>query len=514
MSVEGPNIIYILGDDHRVEQQGGKGHPILQTPNLDALARDGVQFTHAFCTSPACTPSRTSHYTGQWERRHGVNFNSGSSLDPVAWEQSFPMQLKNEGYFLGWVGKNHVPVGGGQRGYDSGYFESVFDYWYGNHGHSGFYPKELAERGGEIYHNARCDTQVEVFEEGVLNFLDPQQAFIESCARPLPRRPEGQPFCLCLTFNLPHAYGAGNMQLRPSDDELYITRYRDRFDEVPLPSTYIPFPNIVEPRLPLDVYDGVYLPSYDYVRSPAALRERRIREYQTISGIDRTLGNLRETLEALGLADDTIIVFSTDHGIHHGEHGLGGKCFLYEEDIRIPLIIYDPRGRYKEISRTRDELVVVPDLAPTIMDLCGLDIPDAMQGRSLRSLLDGETPEWRHEIFTEQLMDIQNYPRSESVRSREWKYIRYFARREDSRQAGQKFRGTLDDYNQCLSSTLNGEEPVYEELFSLRDDPGETVNRVDQSGCADILNALRVRVIELATEARGDDSPPKTIPCA
>ena len=106
MSVEGPNIIYILGDDHRVEQQGGKGDPILQTPNLDALARDGVQFTHAFCTSPACTPSRTSHYTGQWERRHGINFNSGSSLDPVVWEQSFPMQLKNEGYFLGWVGKN------------------------------------------------------------------------------------------------------------------------------------------------------------------------------------------------------------------------------------------------------------------------------------------------------------------------------------------------------------------------------------------------------------------------
>ena len=83
------------------------------------------------------------------------------------------------------------------------------------------------------------------------------------------------------------------MQLRPSDDELYITRYRDRFDEVPLPSTYIPFPNIVAPRLPLDVYDGVYLPSYDYVRSPAALRERRIREYQTISGIDRMLGHLR-----------------------------------------------------------------------------------------------------------------------------------------------------------------------------------------------------------------------------
>jgi arylsulfatase A-like enzyme len=205
-------------------------------------------------------------------------------------------------------------------------------------------------------------------------------------------------------------------------------------------------------------------------------------------------------------------VFSTDHGIHHGEHGLGGKCFLYEEDIRIPLVIYDPRRGRKEIPRIRDELVVVPDLAPTIMDLCGLGIPDDMQGRSLRPLLDGETPEWRHEIFTEQLMDIQNYPRSESVRSREWKCIRYFARTEDPRQAGKKFRGTLNDYNQCLSSTLNGEEPVYEELFSLRDDPGETANLVDDGTCADVLDALRGRVTELAREARGDDSPPMTIP--
>lgn len=512
MSEQRPNIIYILGDDHRVEQQGCMGHPIVQTPNIDALARDGVLFTHAFCTSPACTPSRACHYTGQWERRHGINFNSGSSLEPSAWERSFPMQLKKAGYYLGWVGKNHVPAGGGRRGYDSGYFEEVFDYWYGNHGHSGFYPKEQAGPGGRIYSNARADTQVEIFEEGALNFLDPQKSFIESCARPLPRRPEQQPFCLCVTFNLPHAYGTGNMQLRPTDDELYITRYRDRFDEVPLPATYVAFGSIEEPRVPVEVYNGIYLASYDYVRMPRTLRERRIREYQTITGMDRMVGHLRETLERLGLADNTIIVFSTDHGIHHGEHGLGGKCFLYEEDIRIPLAIYDPRRRDRAIARTREELVVVPDLAPTVMDLCGLSIPDSMQGRSLRPLLDGEQPEWRQEIFTEQLMDIQNYPRSESVRTGDWKYIRYFARTEDPQQAGKTFRGTLDDYNACLTSTLRGEEPVYEELFGLKDDPGETTNLAQDSRYADDLARLRGRVGELARAAKGDDSPPLTIP--
>jgi arylsulfatase A-like enzyme len=511
MSNAQPNIIYILGDDHRAEQLGNMGHSILETPNLDGLAQDGVQFTNAFCTSPACTPSRTSHYLGQWERRHGINFNSESSLDPVAWEQSFPMQLKRAGYYLGWVGKNHVPAGGGSRGYDSGYFESVFDYWYGNHNHSGFYPKEQ-NRGGRIYRNAKADTQVEVFEEGVRNFLEPDSAFLDGCTQPLPRRPEDQPFCLCLTFNLPHAYGTGNMQLRPSDDELYITRYRDRFDEVPLPETYVSFGEIVEPRLPPDVYSGIYLASYDYVREPRALRERRIREYQTISGMDRMLGNLRMTLDRLGIADSTIIVFSTDHGIHHGEHGLGGKCFLYEEDIRIPLIVYDPRIRESELERRREEFVAVPDLAPTILDLCGVEIPDSMQGTSLSPLLRGEQPVWRNEIFTEQLMDIQNYPRSESLRSAEWKYIRYFARTEDPKQDGKKFRSTLDNYNECLSSTLHGEKPVYEELFHLGDDPGETENLAARGAYADTLHAFRERLADRARELKGDDAPPLTIP--
>lgn len=507
-----PNIIYILGDDHRAEQLGCRDHPILQTPNLDALAREGVQFNNAFCTSPACTPSRTCHYTGQWERRHGINFNSGSSLHPAAWEQSFPMQLKQAGYFLGWIGKNHVPAGGGRRGYDSGYFEDVFDYWYGNHGHSGFYPKEQAGPGGRIYRNAKADTQVEVFEEGLQNFLDPQDDFIEGCSHPLPRRPQGQPFCLCVTFNLPHAYGTGNMQLRPSDDALYVTRYRERFDDVPLPATYLAFADITTPRIPPEVYSGIYLSSYDYVRMPRALRERRIREYQTITGIDRMLGNLRATLDRLGLSDRTIIVFSTDHGIHHGEHGLGGKCFLYEEDIRIPLIIFDPRHKNAAIERTRDEFVVVPDLAPTMLDLCGVRVPNSMQGTSLRPLLHGETPKWRTEFFTEQLMDIQNYPRSESIRTQHWKYIRYFARTEDPQQAGRKFRSTLDDYTACLTSTLNGEQPVYEELFCLKDDPGETTNLAGDGAHADRLRALRERVTELAREAKGDDTPPLTIP--
>jgi len=509
MTMRRPNVIYILGDDHRCDYLGVDGHPVLKTPHLDRLAAEGVRFTHAFCTSPACTPSRTCHYLGQWERRHGINFNSGTSLAPEAWESSFPMRLKRAGYFVGWIGKNHVPAGRG--GYEGGYFEETFDYWYGNHRHSGFYPKETAS-GGEIYRNAEADTQVEIFTEGVLDFLEPRTRFRARGGPSLPERPDDRPFCLCVTFNLPHGASTGTMQLRPEDDELYKSAYRDRQGELRPPATYVRYEHAYEnPRIPRSVYDGHYIPQYDYVKSPVTLRERQVRTCQTVDGMDRFVGRLREELDVLGLARDTIIVFSTDHGLHHGEHGIGGKCFLYEEDIRIPLIVYDPRIETDAAQRARDEFVVAPDLAPTIMDLCGFDVPDTMQGCSLRPFIEGRSVDWRREVFTEQLMDIQNYPRSESVRTRDWKYIRYFARTEDPAQAGKPFRGTLDEYNACLVSSLNGEQPVHEELYCLRDDPAETENRAGDPGCAAQLDQLRARLLELAREAKGDDAPPLTV---
>jgi arylsulfatase A-like enzyme len=512
MSAELPNIIYILGDDQRRDYLGCEGHPVLRTPNLDHLANSGIRFSQAFCTSPACTPSRTSHYTGQWERKHGINFNSRSSLSPTAWELSFPMLLKQAGYFLGWIGKNHVPAGGGSRGYDSGYFESVFDYWYGNHWHSGFYPKEFAE-GGSIYRNAASDTQVEIFTEGVMDFLEPDRRFRSGMETVLPERPVDRPFCLCVTFNLPHDVGTDTMQLRPEDDGLYRNVYRDQQHLLQVPASYVPYETAFEyPRLPRSVYNGHYIPQYDYVKQPHTLRERQVRTCQTLTGIDRFVGRLRERLDIMGLADNTVIVFSTDHGLHHGEHGLGGKCFLYEEDIRIPLIIHDPRRSMAGKPKVRAELVVVPDLAPTIMDLCGLQKPDSMQGTSLVSLIDDCATTWRDEIFTEQLMDIQNYPRSESIRTATWKYIRYFARTEDPSQVNKPYRGTLDSYNDCLLSSLTSEQPVYEELFNLREDPGENLNLASDGQFRDTMETLRARLLQLGRQAKGDDAPPLTIP--
>lgn len=477
---------------------GCMGHPIIQTPNLDHMASKGVLFTQAYCTSPVCTPSRVSHYLGQWERKHGVNFNSGSAVTSEAWANSFPMQLKKHGYYLGWVGKNHVPVG--PEGYSSGYLESVFDYWYGNHGHTKFYVKEAHD----IYKNAKADTQIEVFLEGALNFLRPNPEFIQAAEPKLPERPLDQPFCLCVTFNLPHITGTGNMQLRSTDDSLYVSSYRNQFNEMPISPSYIRYWDIETPKVPEHIYNGRYIPDYDYVRRPQTLNELQVRKCQTVTGIDRFVGRIMEELENLRIADNTVIIYSTDHGTHHGEHGLGGKCFLYEEDLRIPLVIFDPRLPEQLQGQRREEFTLVPDLAPTVLELAQVPVPSSMQGESLLPLIYCEPVKWRNSFFCEQLLDTQNYPKSECVRTRDWKYIRYFERTEDPQQHRKRYRGTLDNYEDFLDASILGEiQPIYEELYDLQSDPYETINLAQNEKDGFKLKELREQLIHLAMKARG-----------
>ena len=124
---ERPNIIFVLTDDQSYELLGCTGNTIVQTPNIDALSTAGILFTNAHVSSAICTPSRVSILLGQYERKHGVNFNSGTSVSEAAWEQSYPMIMRKAGYFTGWIGKNHAPIGKG--GYESGVMEKSFDYW-------------------------------------------------------------------------------------------------------------------------------------------------------------------------------------------------------------------------------------------------------------------------------------------------------------------------------------------------------------------------------------------------
>jgi arylsulfatase A-like enzyme len=490
-----PNVVVILADDQRADYLGCAGHPVVQTPNIDRLAAEGVRFSNAFATSAACTPNRTSILTGQYERKHGITFGSESSLSLEAFAETYPMLLQKAGYYVGYVGKNHSPIGLSLNGhgYTSGVMEKQFDYWYGNHKHSRFYPKEKHS----IYTNATAETQVEIFQEGAMNFLQNNPSF-SGASDFLKTKPDHQPFCLLVNFNVPHGSGTGSMEQRPTDPELYRTTYRDKIAEMPQPETYIAQKSIRIPKIPKQVYSGEYIRSYNYVQTPKALRERQVLTCQTVTGIDQLTGAVIAELERQGLLDNTIILYTSDHGLQHGEHGLGGKVLLYEDSLRVPLIVYDPRLPENQCGKTKQELALSIDIAPTLLELTGLPIPAEMQGKSLLPLMNDADVSWRKDFFCENMFMGQNYPRVEGVRDNDFKYLRYFDKAKDQHHI------------LSLTASIEGEQPVYEELYDLRNDALETRNLAESPLHRKVLEKYRKRCQKLVVEAKGGSSYPKT----
>ena len=516
VNTDRPNIIFILTDDQRADSLRLYGNALCDTPNIDALAHDGVAFSNASVTSAICTPSRATFFSGQYERKHGVNFNSGTSMAPEAWASCYPVLMRDAGYFTGYVGKNHVPIG--NDGYESKLIDSSFDYWYAGHKHLTFYPKDRHP----IFTNASADTQVEVLEEGAQAFLDADsnEDFLAGAREFLEHRPKDRPFHLSICFNLPHDVGTETMQMLPDDPDVYKTMYRDSIETIPLSPTYVARGDIASPKLPHDVLrDDNRQSVYDYVNTPSTMRERLVRVYQSLTGIDSMVGRIRETLERLGIADHTIIVFTSDHGIMQGDHGLGGKALCYEPCLRIPLIVYDPRLPSECQGRRIEGLVQNIDVAPSMLGWAGVQAPPSMQGRDFTPLIRGETNEWREAAFGENLWSNQfGNPRCESVRTDRWKYIRYFQNETDVLAANLDPADWYTDredarirYERWLTASIEGEPPVYEELFDVQRDPLERLNLADDSNHRATLEQMRTTCRRLVHNARGTDGPPKTV---
>ncbi len=514
-SADKPNIIFVLTDDQSYGMMGCTGNRIVQTPNLDNLAYDGILFTNAHITSAICTPSRVSMLLSEFERKHGVNFNSGTSMNLEAWNDSYPMVMRRNGYYTGWVGKNHAPVGEG--GYKSGVMEESFDYWYSGHGHLTFYPKDRHK----IFEQAKYDTQPEVISEGVSDFLSNEHK-LQSSIKFLESRPAEKPFMLTVCFNLPHSAGTGSMQLRDSDDELYRTAYRDL--DISMPDNYVAKKDITQPKLPADLLKVENRQSsYDFVDTPEN-KERIIRQYQSMTGIDRMVGNLRAKLRELKIEKNTIIIFTSDHGLFMGQFGLGGKALCYEITTHVPMIIFDPRMKKSMRGKKSDALVQSIDLAPTMLEMSGIEIPSSYQGTSLVKHLNDPTEKVREYVFTENLWSTQfGNPRCEAVQDQEWKYIRYYQNtnipaltkirvaKELGIDQNHMLYSTHDPdialYRHFVESSLEGEAPVYEELYHLSVDPDETNNLSRKAQYEEVLEHMRVVWKAEITKARGEGAP-------
>lgn len=509
-----PNIIFVLTDDQSYELLGCTGNTIVQTPAIDKMAGEGILFTNAHVTSAICTPSRVSILLGQYERKHGVNFNSGTSVSDKAWEQSYPMVLRANGYYTGWIGKNHAPIGKG--GYDSGVMEKSFDYWYAGHGHLSFYPKDRHK----IFNDAIAFTQPEIINEGVNDFLDPNERKLKGAIKFLETRPSDKPFMLSINFNLPHGASTETMKMKVEDDEIYKTLYRDK--DIPLPPNYIAKADIKTPKLPADLLHAEDRQvGYNYVDTPAGIKERLIREMEAMTGIDRMIGNLRKKLKDLKIDKNTVIIFTSDHGLFGGEYGLGGKALCYEKTTHVPFIVYDPRVSKKAKGITSDALVQTLDIAPTMLAMAGIPAPKTFQGKDISNLIKGDKEEVRNYVYTENLWSTHfGNPRCEAVQNKEWKYISYYKNNNFSATKKIKYAKEIGIsqnemlynmhdpeiavYRDYIDSPLNGEKPVYEELYHLKQDPQELHNLVNDNKYAGVLETLKKQWKIEIKNARGE----------
>jgi arylsulfatase A-like enzyme len=428
-----PNLLFITTDDQRFDMLGVV-HPFLETPNMDRLAAAGVRFENAFVTTPICAASRASLLTGLVERTHRYTFGTPPLADRLA-DQSYPVLLREAGYDTGFVGKFGVNT---EPGATAAMFDTYVPQWA---------PYLVEQEDGSRLHltDIAADTAIDF-----LRASDPMR-----------------PFALTLSFNAPHA--------DDGDERQYV--WPEAMDGM-YSDVDIPAPPLSEPTFFDALPEFLKEASLNRIRwfwrfdTPEKAQQMTRGYLRMISGVDAAVGRVLGELEDLGLASNTVVILMGDNGYFLGERGYAGKWLPYELSIRVPLIVYDPRIEGDVRGSVPSQPVLNIDIAPTLLDLAGVDIPTTMQGASLLPILEGASPvQWRSDFFVEHLMEHESIARHEGVRGEQYKYARYFE-----------------------------QEPVYEELYDLLADPMETTNLAGDPDYHEILAELRRRTDELQVE--------------
>ena len=429
-----PNIIFILTDDQRFDSLGYAGNDIIHTPEMDRLARDGVYFEKALVTTPICSASRASIFSGRYERAHRYKFGP-DPLGPGFVEDSYPVLLKQAGYYSGFIGKFGVKIPESEAMFDE--FDS-------------FYVSDKPDRPGYYNVDKKLDGEtVHLTRYAGEKALE----FIETA-------PRDKPFALSLSFNAPHAHDSSEQQYFWQDEVAHL------FEDMTMPDPALGEDEYFE-RLPEAVREGFNRVRWAWRYDTPEKYQNSIKGYyRMLAGIDLEIAKIRNKLTETGQADNTVIIFMGDNGYFLGERQLAGKWLMYDRSIRVPLIIYDPRVKQ---HRDIDDMALNIDVTATIVDLAGIDVPAGYHGKSLVPIVTGETDTLaRDTVLIEHLWDFENIPPSEGVRTDEWKYLRY-----------------VDD-------------PTIEELYNLLEDPQEMNNLASDAGHEDVLAELRAKFIQLA----------------
>lgn len=435
-----PNIIFVLVDDQRNDTLGCAGHPILKTPVVDALAAEGTRFENAFVTTSICAASRATLFTGLYERTHGYTFGTSPIRADYA-AASYPALMRKAGYRTGFTGKFGVAVEDGQATRDR-----MFDFFRPVRRNPYFHKQP----DGSLRH------ETEICGDNAIEFID--------------TNPAGKPFCLSISFNAVHAEDSDKEDHYP-----WPKAVDGMYDDVEIPLPRLNDPAIFEDH-PEFMKESMNRDRWFWRwDTPEKYRKNMRAYFRMISGVDHTVGRIRKALEARGLAENTVIIYTGDNGYYMGDRGFAGKWSHYEQSLRVPLIIYDPRLPRSRRGQVVDSMALNVDLPPTMLDVAGVEPPAHYQGRSLMPLVKSETPRpWRDDFFCEHLMDHRDIPKWEGVRAERYVYARYF-------------------------ESAAGGSP-YEYLHDLEVDPDQLKNYVEDPEYADILARMRRRCDELKDE--------------
>jgi len=381
-----PNVLLIYTDQQRWDTIRAGGNALMHTPNLDRLVDRGVLFDHAYVNSPVCMPSRASMLSGLYPSVTGVPCNG---VEMPAHVPVVPQFLKSYGYRTANIGKLHF------KNHASAYRDHSLP-----HPSFGFDVAIISDEPG-----CYDDPYIKWVEEH-----DPDQ--VELCRIDTPpawrgRKVEVHP----RDTDQPYPFG-GREELTQAAfvaDETcrFITENADQ-PFFCIAGIYAPHAPLNPPERFLEFYDTEKLPSpvmnegeNRRGHSKAHWKKVKAYYYALISHVDDQVGRMLDALEAAGVADDTIVIFTSDHGEHLGDHGLVGKSRSYDSSSRVPLIISYPKGKIQKTGQRREEIVEAVDLVPTILDWCGIPIPTFLQGRSIRPLLEGRDYEPRQSAFME-----------------------------------------------------------------------------------------------------------------
>lgn len=432
-----PNVIFFMTDDQRWDSLGRAGNPYLKTPNMDRIANEGAYFTNAFVTNSLCGPSRATCLTGKYSHNTGVKVNEMTF--PLDEETILERARRDFGYRTAFVGKWHNKPWGRDR---------QFDYYFGFRGQGDYTDPLIQENDGA---EKRYEGWVEdILADHTLDFIRKSVASGD------------KPFFVCHWFKTPH------QECTPAE------RHKNLFKDLtfPKPPTfdagYEGKPRAVREA---DMKIGGS-GEYSYVKD---WNEFMRNYYRVLTGVDENVGRILDELDRLGLAENTLVIFTSDNGYFHGEFGFFDKRLMYEPSLRIPLAIRYPR-RVKP-GTVIDRFALNIDFAPTIMDYAGMPIPKEVDGRSLRVLLEsGEPCGWREDFLYEYYAypDWHMVRPHKGVRTTRWKYIEYY------------------------------DMPEHEfELYDLQEDPRELHNLYGRPEYSEVQARLARRLYELRL-ASGD----------